>query len=119
VHSFSFQNHLAAVLALGCRNGTLNHVSHSLRSAQLHYIDTPDKACTFVYTRDCVDDACVAGAIANYTDRLKDTSLPKAQRAEALKFIVHFVGDIHQPLHGTALRIGIFADAAKARRLMC
>jgi len=25
--------------------------------------------------------------------------VPREQRAEALKFVVHFVGDIHQPLH--------------------
>src|SRR5690606_8224127 len=28
-----------------------------------------------------------------------DTTLPAARRAEALKFLIHFVGDLHQPLH--------------------
>ena len=30
---------------------------------------------------------------------LKDKTKPKAERATALKYVVHFVGDIHQPLH--------------------
>ena len=30
---------------------------------------------------------------------LRDAGVDKDQRAEALKLIVHFVGDLHQPLH--------------------
>ena len=30
---------------------------------------------------------------------MADATLPRAQRAEALAFVVHLVGDIHQPLH--------------------
>jgi hypothetical protein len=38
-------------------------------------------------------------AIENYTVTLQNRRAPKRQRREALKFLVHFVGDIHQPLH--------------------
>ncbi|MDR9389742.1 MAG: S1/P1 nuclease [Wenzhouxiangella sp.] len=38
-------------------------------------------------------------AVLKYQQELRDERLPKAQRIEALKFLVHFVGDIHQPLH--------------------
>ena len=38
-------------------------------------------------------------AVLGYAHRLADQSLPAAEREEALKFLVHFVGDIHQPLH--------------------
>jgi len=68
-------------------------------SAPLHFADTKDWACNYDVARDCVRDRCVDGAIRNYTKRLADVHLPKAQQAEALKFLVHFVGDIHQPLH--------------------
>lgn len=37
-------------------------------------------------------------ALERYVDVLK-TSNSKAKRAEALRFVVHYVGDIHQPLH--------------------
>ncbi len=32
--------------------------------------------------------------------------LDRADRATALKFLVHFVGDIHQPLHASAIERG-------------
>jgi hypothetical protein len=66
-------------------------------SAPLHYIDTQDWACTYVPTQDCGDQMCVAGAIVNYTGRVVSTDNSIAD--EAAKFLTHFVGDIHQPLH--------------------
>jgi len=72
-------------------------------SGPLHYINTPDWVCDYVRSRDCIANGminfCVDGAIQNYTARVSDTSLPFDQQAEALKFFVHFFGDIHQPLH--------------------
>ena len=38
-------------------------------------------------------------AIAHFRSRLRDSSLPHEQRSQALKFLVHFVVDLHQPLH--------------------
>jgi len=45
-------------------------------------------------------------AIANYTQRVVSTTLSKTEVNDALRFIVHFVGDIHQPLHDEALGVG-------------
>jgi len=67
-------------------------------SAELHYADTPDWECNFKKSRDCADDRCVVGAIYNYTYRLGE-DLSDKQIEEALKFLTHFAGDIHQPLH--------------------
>ena len=67
-------------------------------STTLHYINTPDWACEYNRIRDCVNDSCIEGAIRNYTKRL-ETEWDHYQRQEALYFLVHFVGDIHQPLH--------------------
>lgn len=66
-------------------------------SYSLHFINTPDWVCNFVHSRDCADDVCVAGAITNYTSRLGSET--GTQQNIALKFLTHFVGDIHQPLH--------------------
>ncbi len=38
-------------------------------------------------------------AITHFRSRLGDERLSAARRAEALKFLVHFVVDLHQPLH--------------------
>ena len=40
------------------------------------------------------------------TTRLGDGRFSQANHAEALKFLVHFVGDIHQPLHDENLDVG-------------
>lgn len=65
----------------------------------LHYVNIDDAACHYMPERDCSDGRCVIAAIERYTRELGDFSLPREQRAEALKFLVHFVGDVHQPLH--------------------
>ncbi|XP_051144168.1 endonuclease 2-like [Andrographis paniculata] len=76
-------------------------------SRPLHYINTPDNECTYDYKRDCKDehggaDRCVAGAIKNYTSQLLTYGTKQAQQynlTEALLFVSHFLGDVHQPLH--------------------
>lgn len=65
----------------------------------LHYIDFRDPDCDYVPPRDCVEDRCVVAALPHYIAILGDKSQPDAARLQALKFVVHFVGDIHQPLH--------------------
>lgn len=67
-------------------------------SRPLHYVNIPDWNCEYKPERDCVDEVCVAGAIRNYTRRL-ETILDEVQRKEAMYFLIHFMGDIHQPLH--------------------
>jgi hypothetical protein len=71
-------------------------------SKQLHYVNTPDWKCNYNPERDCNStdgQRCVDRAIQNYTGRLADTKQDDIQRQEALKFLVHFIGDVHQPLH--------------------
>eukprot|EP00249_Psilotum_nudum_P030400 c42996_g1_i1 orf=183-1049(+) len=75
-------------------------------SAPLHYINTPDNLCTYNYNRDChnsegVPNMCAAGAINNYTSQLTayGSTDPQYNLTEALLFLAHIVGDIHQPLH--------------------
>ena len=49
--------------------------------------------------RDCPGGACVVEAIERFSKELTDPNLSKDKRAEALKFLVHFVGDIYRPMH--------------------
>jgi|688.fasta_scaffold159542_3 hypothetical protein len=69
-------------------------------SEPLHFIDIDDWICNYDRNRDCYNSLgyfnyCVDGAIQNYTGLLKQNN----KDAEYLKFLIHFVGDIHQPLH--------------------
>ena len=67
----------------------------------LHFADQPDWTCNYDVDRDCtyrdVKGACVDGAVRNYTQRLQNATLNDyTQYREALEFLVHFVGDLHQ-----------------------
>lgn len=64
-----------------------------------HYINTPPGTCDFQPARDCAGGNCVIGAIEAQRAILADRSLPREARRDALKFLVHFVGDVHQPMH--------------------
>jgi hypothetical protein len=44
-------------------------------------------------------DGDVVGAITDMVKVVKDSRSDEISRQNALKFIIHFVGDIHQPLH--------------------
>jgi nuclease S1 len=49
----------------------------------------------------CDPGGCVTKAIRDKLLILKDKTKPGPDRAEALRYILHFVGDVHQPLHGS------------------
>lgn len=72
----------------------------------LHFVNVPIylPAATRHYdeTRDC-QMGCVVTAVETYRKILIGSTNP-AERAAALKFIVHFVGDLHQPLHDSVDR---------------
>ncbi len=65
----------------------------------LHYCNTPNEIATFDRARDCKEDQCVVAAIEKFAAVLKDRAQPRDKRREALIYLVHFVGDLHQPMH--------------------
>jgi hypothetical protein len=65
---------------------------------KLHYVNSPPDANGYGRGRDCPEGKCVIEAIHTYRTLLRDAMDPK-MRLVALKFLAHFVGDIHQPLH--------------------
>ena len=78
-------------------------------SAPFHFIDAEDNpptSCNVDYERDCGHLGCSVSAVANYTQRVADRRLSKIQVAQALKFLVHFLGDLTQPLHDEAYAVG-------------
>ena len=71
------------------------------KSAPLHYINFKGGDCSYVPVRDCPDGNCVIAAINRNFLILSDRTRADAERRDALKYLVHFVGDVHQPLHST------------------
>ncbi|MCC2975054.1 S1/P1 nuclease [Sphingomonas sp. PL-96] len=47
----------------------------------------------------CKDGNCVSAQIERDLKLLKDPKVPVRERVQALVFLVHFVGDLHMPLH--------------------
>jgi hypothetical protein len=76
-----------------------------------HFVDIPKDAAGFSEQRDCFRPQdnhknaatdhhnCVVDRIEMFQRILGDENASQADRLEALKWIVHFVGDVHQPLH--------------------
>ena len=63
-----------------------------------HYTNIEEGEWAYNAERDCPDGACVTEKIHEFSGILRSTSL-RERKKDALKFLVHFVGDVHQPLH--------------------
>jgi hypothetical protein len=69
-------------------------------TAGWHFINFPRSIGedTAAYTKYCPNGNCIVDAIVAQFQTLKTSSDP-TRRANALRFVLHLVGDIHQPLH--------------------
>ncbi len=70
---------------------------------RLHYDDIPLCA-TPDYSKYCRNGQCASAQIDRQLRILGDPGARLAQRNRALKWVVHLVGDIHQPLHAANRR---------------
>ncbi|MGI9259739.1 MAG: S1/P1 nuclease [Gammaproteobacteria bacterium] len=105
------ESHLcpAALLAIdrfgeGDRVGDLGSWADQIRSterwresAPWHYMNIADHTSLDDYRTPPEGD--ILWAIERFRTRLADTALSHRDRADALKFLIHFVVDLHQPLH--------------------
>lgn len=66
----------------------------------LHFIDHPFSTDGTPLPTDLPDPENIVKALEDNVNILK-TSTDKNAQARALRFVIHFVGDIHQPLHAT------------------
>jgi nuclease S1 len=72
-------------------------------TAPWHYVNIPlhppaGTHAGFDAARDCPGGDCVVAAIERFVAVLSDKRAPPRDRLEALKFVVHLVADVHQPL---------------------
>jgi nuclease S1 len=68
-------------------------------TAAWHYIDIPIEHARLDMERDCAKGDCIVSTISRLRQVLRDPATASQQRTEALMFLIHFVGDMHQPLH--------------------
>jgi nuclease S1 len=64
-----------------------------------HYIDIPRGKHKGSLAEYCGTNGCVTRAIEELRAILKDKSADPQKRADAIRYLIHFVGDLHQPLH--------------------
>lgn len=90
-----------------------------------HYINLPKNARKKHIVQACGrPDWCVTQAI-NHFHRLLASETDVREKREALKYLVHFVGDLHQPLHagnhrdagGNAIRVAFFGRKYRSDRV--
>ncbi|MBC7379583.1 MAG: S1/P1 nuclease [Burkholderiaceae bacterium] len=72
--------------------------NRSRQTAAWHYVNLPQGDCNYVKARDCQNGACMVEAIIAQV-AVPKSNAPDAERLTALKYVVHLVGDVHQPLH--------------------
>jgi len=68
-------------------------------TAPYHYVNGPRDQLRPSHDDLHLPQGTAYTAVLKYQQALSDDNLPRQTRIEALKFLVHFVGDIHQPLH--------------------
>lgn len=94
-------------------------------TAAWHYVDIPLEAKAYAPIRDCPRDDCVVTQIENDLRLLANPRTGDSARAEALRFLVHFTADVHQPLHaedngdkgGNAVRVILGRERSNLHRI--
>jgi hypothetical protein len=68
-------------------------------TAPWHFVDIPLDAPGYDAARDCPRGNCLVAALTTQVRILRDARAPLVERRRALRFVVHLVADLHQPLH--------------------
>ena len=89
-----------------------------------HYVNVPLSESAYS-EKYCPESGCVVGKITEFRKVLADKSLPLERRREALRFVCHFVEDMHQPVHvgdrgdrgGNDTQVQFFGQGSNVHRL--
>jgi len=76
-------------------------VRNIAKNGPWHYIDIPRGAARAPLSEFCGPGSCITQAIADQVAILQDPAADPHKRADAIRYIVHFVGDLHMPLHAS------------------
>lgn len=74
-------------------------VKKSNGTADEHFIDIPRTDTSGDVAAACPSDQCITKAMNNNLDMLKSDSSSDEEKADALRYLLHYAGDLHQPLH--------------------
>jgi S1/P1 Nuclease len=109
--SAEVQQRVAALLAAEPGN-LVNIASWGDAQAQLrpeteawHFANIPDDQPVYDAARDCPNGQCLVAQFERWRKLLSAPDTPASVKSEALKWVVSFVADAHQPLHVACLAL--------------
>ena len=100
VHS-TFTMRLAAALSNISNDADAYRHDHK-ETSRWHFVNIPLAAVGYDADRDCAatpEGDCIIQAIERERNVLHNRSSSKEERRQGLMFLVHLLGDLHQPLH--------------------
>ena len=95
-----------------------------------HFLNVPRSENKIEFSRDCAALDCIAVGIQrnlNYLAQTATSDRERARKAAALRFLGHFIGDLHQPLHvsnledwgGNKIKVSWFGKKSNLHEVMC
>jgi nuclease S1 len=89
-----------------------------------HFVNVPIKETQYL-PRYCPSSGCVVSKIEDFRRVLQNPKANRQQKQQALKFIIHFIADLHQPLHvgdnndqgGNRLQVRFFGIGSNLHRV--
>jgi len=93
-------------------------------SGPWHYVNVPITEDRY-NARFCPEQGCVVEKIGDFRRVLADPKAPRVERQKALRFVAHFVQDLHQPVHvghrddrgGNSLQVQFFGKGSNLHRV--
>jgi hypothetical protein len=119
---------VAALLGAGVRLADVATWADEQRdvpgSAPWHSVDVPLRESRYD-PRYCLPRGCVVSKIEDFRRVLLDRTAGRPEKAQALKFVIHFIADLHQPLHvgdnnnrgGNLLQVRFFDSGSNLHRV--
>lgn len=93
-------------------------------SYRWHFVNIPISAKRYD-SRYCSRKGCIVSKIDDFMQILQNPKADKGQKHDALKFLIHLVADLHQPLHvgdhnnlgGNRLQVLFFGEGSNLHRV--
>jgi nuclease S1 len=82
-----------------------------------HFVNIPIKASDYKPERDCQFPGCLVDAVDLFRRRLGNPAIDRVQQKEALIYLIHLVGDIHQGWHCGAGELSDGSSDENGRRI--
>jgi hypothetical protein len=71
-------------------------------TSRWHTVAIPPTGAGYDRARDCPDGECIVEKVGSFIGIIRNADRSPEERATALAYTIHFVGDIHMPVHAFA-----------------